>query len=198
MKQSRRYIKLCLLKIHLHVFISSHIISSHISYHLKSYRIISNLISYLISIQIISSQIISYHLISYRIAVTSPKTNHEFWMLPFFSWFCGLISVLFMSGWDNYHRYFLMTSSFSFSARCFLFCSFFFSSIEISWKTGSAQWRLKREHHCTVFWLCVCVFSHTDLVHTGCDNYPESWVGCVKAHAACKQWTQRHRRGFKH
>lgn len=35
--------------------------------------------------------------------------------------------------------YFLMTSSFSFSARCFLFCNFFFSSTEISYEENKVS-----------------------------------------------------------
>lgn len=35
--------------------------------------------------------------------------------------------------YSPFELHFLMTSSLSFSARCFRFCSFFFSSTEISW-----------------------------------------------------------------
>lgn len=82
-------------------------------------------------------------------------------------------SVLFIIKWAYYHLYFLITSSFSFSARCFLFCSFFFSSMEISWKTGSVSERFKIGRH------SVCVCFHADSARTGCDNYPSCWVSAV-------------------
>lgn len=55
--------------------------------------------------------------------------------------------------WANRWRYFLITSSFSLSARCFLFCSFFLSSADISCMkraqqsvhTGTCQQRASTE-----------------------------------------------------